>query len=406
MIEPNIESSSPPRWAQMLMQQIAHSTATQEERAEAQDERIKQLEELLRKATPTQSSTEPLPEQHEVTTDKIEPETRYPRARLPDPATFKGTRSEWPVFRTAIENKIALDAKAIGDLRAQFLYVFSRLEGIASKNVVTFVRQHRENGDPRELIQYLEGIYGDPNATARAAQRLRDLRQGDNQPFTRFLPALENEFADSGAMSWPDDAKRSILLGCLNKSMRTMLVHRGIPEAFNDLIARLHQISTDLDLLKPREERPRVSHMEKHSSRSKTPDDSMDWTPTSTIAVNTSRPSLNRNGYASQRPEDQHLLGKRAKWVSREELDRRRDEGRCLRCGRDGCMIGRCPLKPAIPSQNPPRHRVATAAVEESSYIASKLERKENVRVAKASHPKVENESEGEYISTSESEKE
>jgi hypothetical protein len=241
-MESNIESTSPPMWAQMLMQQLTRSAATQEERAEAQNERIKQLEELLQKTTPTQSSIESLPEQHEATTYtyKTGHENRYPRARLPDPTTFKGIRSEWPVFRTAIENKIALDARAIGDSRAQFLYVFSRLEGIASKNVVTFVRQHRENGDPQELIQYLESIYGDPNATARAAQRLRDLRQGDNQPFTRFLLSLEKEFADSSAMSWPDDAKRSILLGCLNKSMRTMLVQRGVPEAFNDLVARLH----------------------------------------------------------------------------------------------------------------------------------------------------------------------
>jgi hypothetical protein len=69
-------------------------------------------------------------------------------------------------------------------------------------------------------------------------------------------------------------------------------------------------------------------------------------------------------------------------------------------------MVGRCPLKPAIPNQNPPRHRVATAAVEESPYIAPKPEKKKNLRVAKASHPKVETESEEDYVSTSESEKE
>jgi hypothetical protein len=70
-------------------------------------------------------------------------------------------------------------------------------------------------------------------------------------------------------------------------------------------------------------------------------------------------------------------------------------------------MIGRCPLKPAIPNQNPLRHRVATAAVEEGPYVASKPEKKKKpLRVAKASHPKIETESEGDYVSTSESEKE
>ncbi len=46
---------------------------------------------------------------------------------------------------------------------------------------------------------------------------------------------------------------------------------------------------------------------------------------------------------------DQALRGKRAKWVSQQELDKRRAEKRCFRCGRSDCRLERCPLKPARP---------------------------------------------------------
>jgi hypothetical protein len=34
-----------------------------------------------------------------------------------------------------------------------------------------------------------------------------------------------------------------------------------------------------------------------------------------------SRNTKNTNGYPSKRPEDQQLLGKRAKWVEKEEIE-------------------------------------------------------------------------------------
>ncbi|KAI1510797.1 Retrotransposon gag protein [Pyrenophora tritici-repentis] len=54
------------------------------------------------------------------------------------------------------------------------------------------------------------------------------------------------------------------------------------------------------------------------------------------------------NGYPSRRPEDRELIGKRAKWVNQEEIDARRQERRCLRCGRNNCRIATCPLAAAL----------------------------------------------------------
>ena len=75
------------------------------------------------------------------------------------------------------------------------------------------------------------------------------MKQGPKQSFAKFLPAFEKEFADSGAMTWPEDAKVSILTGSLNLSMRTALSYRESPDDFAGLISLLRRIDTDLDLL-------------------------------------------------------------------------------------------------------------------------------------------------------------
>jgi hypothetical protein len=403
--------AAPPTWMQAFMQQMTergeHTQAqllTMQQQSTAQNERIEQLEALLQLQQAAPPQTE---ERTPTTTDENPPmveaeaptvSTRRPRARLPDPPLFGGNRVDWPAWRITMENKLAEDAQSIGDTSSQFRYVFSRLEKTAWKNMATFVRESGNQGTPAELLQYLERVYGDPNLTARAAQRLQTLRQGERVTFPKFLPILEKEFADAGALAWPNDTKRSILLATLNRTMKTQLMHRGVPDDFNDIIARLHQISTDLDLLEMDKDLgqgrqfPRSAHPTPRATEEIY--DPMDWTPTP-VRVNAAgfQGPPNPNGYPSTRPEDQDLIGKRAKWVPQEELDRRRQENRCMRCGRHRCRFMQCPLRPAInPNRSQPQSprqsyrgpRVNTASVEDPKTITEPTPKKRpSTRVAR-----------------------
>ena len=145
------------------------------------------------------------------------------------------------------------------------------------------------------------------------------------------MPKFEKEFADSGAMVWLEDAKISILTGSINVAMRTALVYRGTPATFVDLILLLRRIDTDLDLLSTGTRRG-ANEDERWSNRSQSPaTDQMDWTPTRTNRVRTN-----------------NIPQKRVKWVEKDELDRRREEGLCYCCGREGCRTFTCPLLLAI----------------------------------------------------------
>lgn len=48
----------------------------------------------------------------------------------------------------------------------QFLYIYSRLERNALKNVTTYVKQNREDGDPAAFLVYLHTLYGDTNSAS------------------------------------------------------------------------------------------------------------------------------------------------------------------------------------------------------------------------------------------------
>ena len=77
----------------------------------------------------------------------------------------------------------------------------------------------------------------------------------------------------------------------------------------------------------------------------------MDWEP----SVNSAR----------IQEENKALKGKRAKWVSKEELAKRKAEGRCLRCSRKGCSTKKCPLLPAVRPAQAQSLNVAAVAIEE-----------------------------------------
>jgi hypothetical protein len=337
----------------------------------AQEERMRRLEAMLERqvslattttatnegqATPARSATESVP---------IPPRTEIihrPKPRLPDPKLFGGSTSDWPTWRISIENKLSVDGEAIGSPQDQFIYVFSRLEKLAWKNTGTFVKLRRDTGEPQALLDYLENIYGDPNVKARAARRLHQIRQPEDMSFSRFLPRLEKEFADADALDWPNEAKRQILLGALNKTMTNSLMNRGIPATFSDLISRLHEISSDMDALDiTRTERARKSRTPRQN------DDEMDWTPTV---------SVNRTETYTKHHRSRTGAPRQAQWVSQDVLEQRRADGKCLRCGKVGHFIGTCAL---LPAQRLSSARIASASSKKGKERTVKVKKSKPV---------------------------
>jgi hypothetical protein len=294
-----------------------------------------------------------------------------------------------------MEGKIEEDAPAIGSLKAQLRYIFMRLEGGAKTNVTMFYEMQlgQDSPNPYQLIERLELLYRECNRKQKAIQNLHSIHQQEDETFITFYPCFEKEIANANAEGWDDDAKISYLRNALSNKMRDCLV--GLSGSDTDTYAGFAQrcvdVSRDIELYGQwTKKRGAANSYTAGHARVPTPmtmpdvnvtarinyENMMKWEPTqpTTTQVNAFglRGKDNTNGYFSKRPEDREFLGKQAKWVNQEEIDARRQDQRCLRCGCNNCRIATCPLAAAVR----PKHmsvltakstEVTKAAVDEDS---------------------------------------
>jgi hypothetical protein len=294
-----------------------------------------------------------------------------PRPSLPHPPTFSGNKSQWRGWKLEMEGKIEEDALAIGSLEAQLRYIFMRLEGAAKTNVTTFyeMQPRQVSPNPCQLLERLELLYGERNRKQKAIQNLHSIRQREDETFISFYPRFEKEIANANAEGWDDDAKISYLRNALSNKMRDCLVglSRSNTNTYAGFAQRCVDVSNDTELYGQWTKKkvagsgytagytlavaPKPT-LDTNIAAYSSHQDMMEWEPTqpATTQVNAVglRGKANMNGLPSKPPEDRELLGKRAKWVNQEEMDARRQDRHCLRCGRSNCRIATCPLAAAL----------------------------------------------------------
>jgi hypothetical protein len=286
------------------------------------------------------------------------------KATYPKPDKFDGTKSKYRTWLQEMKNKLEADGQVIGDTKDQFNYIYACLASQPQRMVISFVESGGSHAayDPQDFLNYLTIMFTDPNEKARALDRLRSLYQAPNESFATFIPKFEREILDAGGTNWTDEVCINYLDGALNNKLHQALLSIiQIPQNYHEYVQLLHTLGSRLDGMEYSRKRYMQHNTEKQSN-TKTPitqasaatEESMDWEPTKANRTLTK--------------EDKALQGKRAKWVSREEMAARQKEQRCFRCGRSRCYLQKCPLLPARPPTEIKRVRAAEvteAAVED-----------------------------------------
>jgi hypothetical protein len=250
------------------------------------------------------------------------------KEKLPQLSEFDGTRSKYNGWEIEVRNKIKTDGNAMGSEMDQLRYVFARLCGNARNMCLAFVRakEEDESGSGIQLLNYLACTYSDPNRQKKALNNLYSIKQKTNESFARFLPQFETELAHAGALSFDDTIKISLLENAVSQGMQERLVSVfPVPMEYNAFTSLLQTIGSRLDALQTLwkgRSQPR--------STQDTNVDKMNWEPTRIFAAQS---LANANC--------------RAKWVSMEEIQRRRSNRLCIRCGASGHMISSCQYAPA-----------------------------------------------------------
>lgn len=277
---------------------------------------------------------------------------KRPRHKMDDPEKFDGIDlSLYPQFEGLLYAKLEIDSEAIGNEKEKVWYGFSRLKEGAAGRIYPWIDTYKNKPavfTVSNFFSQMQLAFKDSTLREKALNRLNSLRQG-NRSFSELLSELDRLLLEAGGHEWEDRIKKGYVKAALNYALRERLVTVSEEPSYEgycrqvkeiaDRMAELQQLqrsgaSRRSNPVNPMSILPRYGAADNTNSTSATPIpnlDPMDWEPSSSRA---------------QKPN-----GKRAKWVSKAELVKRRQKGNCLRCGATGHRVRDCPFLPPQPPQ-------------------------------------------------------
>jgi hypothetical protein len=281
---------------------------------------------------------------------------KRPRPKLSDDhEKFDGEDlSLYPQFRGKLEAKVEIDAEAIGTEKDRVWFAFHRLTGTAAARIYPWISTFK-NTPFFTLPGYFKQMdiaFLDPSLRDKALSKLNTLQQG-NRSFSELVSEFDRLLLEAGGHGWDDLVKKGYLKASFNQTLCDRLVTVEEKDTYEDFC---HQVKGVADRLaeyrrftngvKGPRNLGNTASATTNGAASVATGDSMDWEPSTSRAT---------------RPPKRNAA--RAKWVTKGELDKRRENGLCLRCGAGGHRVKECPY---LPARNPNNTlRVATAKVAE-----------------------------------------
>jgi hypothetical protein len=303
------------RQIQELAAQNARTIATLAGRIEACEERAR-MPNLATNRMPSP----PLPQQ-----PPPEPVVRRPRPSLPNPDQFDGSNQAlYPQFESKLKAKLEIDGRTIGGENEQVWYAFGRLSGEAAGRIHPWMvhAQHANTLGIEGFFKQIRLAFSDPRASQKALELINRTKQG-SRLFNDFLNEFNRLILEAEGWGWDDKVKKAYLKAAISHKLKDRTIGMNEAESYEEYCSQLRMISDQLADLQDWSSRRAGWKKEGFISPPKEPTpEIMDWElSTATTATRTRR-------------------GPR--WAPPEEIDRRREEGLCLRCGRKGHIVRHC----------------------------------------------------------------
>lgn len=242
--------------------------------------------------------------------------TQRPRHRLPHLQKFSGKRGDWQQWHISAIMKLKTDHEAIGSAEDQFTYLYMAMETEPQSRIAAWTQEAIKNGrdTPEAFLRQARIAFSDPNEQQNAHTRLTNMKQG-REAFHVFLPKFEAELVKAGGTCWDDTVQVNYLRTTLNSELAMAIITARLPRdnyhAFKDGVLAIDGDLWALRAAKTSRNQP-TNSVAKHNNRE---EDRMDWEPTR--ANNTKR-------------------------VSQQEIEKRKEAGECIKCGRKGHFGREC----------------------------------------------------------------
>jgi hypothetical protein len=309
---------------QELAAQNANTMANLASRIDAQDERLR----APPGTTSARTMTPPLIPQ--ITPDPV---VRRPRPSLPHPDQFTGKNPAlYPQFESMLKAKLEIDGRTIGEEKEQVWYAFGRLSGEAAGRIHPWI-MHAQRTNTLTTDSFFKQIrlaFSDPRASQKALEKINRTKQGIT-PFNDFLNEFNRLILEAEGWGWDDKVKKAYLRTAISYKLKDRTIGLKEEESYEEYCSQLRMISDQLAELKDSTNRRTAWTKERTvSPQRESAPEAMDWEPSTTVAT-------------------ARTMRKESRWAPFKEIERRRKEGLCLRCGKDDHFARECrtTLKPA-----------------------------------------------------------
>ena len=263
-----------------------------------------------------------------------------PKPTQPNPHRFSGEdTTEYPQFRGLLEAKLRIDAAAIGGMDELVWFAFGRLKGTAAGRIWAWMNwaKDTERFTLVNLFQEMDKSFDDPQKQNKALAELNAARQGGRDLRT-FLSDFDRLILEARGWSWDDSVRKGFLKAALDKKYLRALIGSVESSEYREFCSDLQRIDNqlsevaNLDRRRPNQA-PGSTNTAKDNPSSSGGGDSMEWQPTGDTFVSAAK--------------TRRKTGPPAKWVSKEELERRKENQLCLRCGSSEHYLRSCKYGPA-----------------------------------------------------------
>jgi len=303
-----------------------------------QDTLMHLLQQLLRNQ---QSATTPTP----VT--PVAQVSQIPRRLTKDPK-WDGKRENYQMFKYQIGQVFDRDAACFPTDESKKSHLLACVEEpTAQANIFTWIRGHTATPFT-ELLEYMDNQYSDKLEKEKAMQELTRIRQRSNEAFNTYATRF-NQLAITAGDNLPESMKIAIFEQGLRDELKPALTILT-PSAYGTFSEYQREALAKLERQENMKRRqfPSAATQERYSAR---PELTMGGNDAGTM-MDTSGMNVRTSGRSSPLAGDRNK--RRAKWVTKEELGRRRANGWCVRCGSSSHFRRACPYAPAQHPQETP----------------------------------------------------
>ncbi|RKF77924.1 hypothetical protein GcC1_059032 [Golovinomyces cichoracearum] len=183
------------------------------------------------------------------TSTRQPPCDQRPGHSQPHPEKFSGfDPTLYPQFRSLLEAKLQIDAKAIGNEAEKVWYGFGRLTDTASRRIHPWIEfaKNTERFTVEDFLNRLDKAFGDSDKITKAINKLNTIKQG-NRDFREFLQDFEQTILEAQGWGWEDQIKKGYLRTALNRELSDRLVSQDEPVGYEDFVSQLRRTSDKME---------------------------------------------------------------------------------------------------------------------------------------------------------------